>query len=68
MQFLFLQKIFLKDEKKKINQEISKAIKSNIDFTYKTDKRSDKWCENSSGKFIDRYICSVINLKELNNQ
>ena len=35
---LVSSKTFSQDEKKNINQEISKAIKSNIDFTYKTDK------------------------------
>ena len=35
---LVSSKTLSQDEKNNINQEISKAIKSNIDFTYKTDK------------------------------
>ena len=38
MQHLFLQKIFLRMKETEINQEISKSIKSNIEFTLKLDK------------------------------
>ena len=53
---LISSKELSQDERKKLNQDISKAIKSNIDFIFKTDKNLIKWNKNTNRKFVDRHI------------
>ena len=56
MQYLISSKDLSQNERSKINQEISKAIKSNINFTYKIDKTLISGVKIQVGSLLDRHF------------